>query len=352
MQFLKTLFWNRDERRLRALWRLVGQLVLLLVIMLPLQVALSLLAFGLLAVQEGIPLDQLASPEAVERLTTGVPQFVMQSPLVLFLSTAVLFVTVVLSVWLAGRLLDRRRFADFGFHFSANWWADLGFGLVLGACLMLLIFLVELAAGWVTVSDTFVTRNPQAIFPLAMVAPLVMFIGVGIQEELLSRGYQLQNMAEGFNLPGIGPRAAIWLAAVLSSAIFGSLHIFNPNAGLVSSFNIFLAGLLLLGAGRLLTGELAIPIGVHITWNFFQGNVLGFPVSGVDYRWATVFATQQHGPELWTGGAFGPEAGLLGVLAMLLGALLITLWVRWRYGRVGLCHALSVAPQRPVMLEN
>jgi hypothetical protein len=130
------------------------------------------------------------------------------------------------------------------------------------------------------------------------------------------------------------------------------LHIFNPNAGLVSSFNIFLAGLLLLGVGRLLTGELAIPIGVHITWNFVQGNVLGFPVSGVDYRWATVFATQQHGPELWTGGAFGPEAGLLGVLAMLLGALLTILWVRWRYGRTGLCHALAVAPQRPVMLEN
>jgi hypothetical protein len=75
--------------------------------------------------------------------------------------------------------------------------------------------------------------------------------------------------------------------------------------------------------------------------------VFGFPVSGGNYRSATFISIQQAGPELWTGGAFGPEAGLLGLLAGLLGGLLIVLWVRRRYGNVRLHTALAMAPQRP-----
>ena len=134
------------------------------------------------------------------------------------------------------------------------------------------------------------------------------------------------------------------LAALLSSAIFGVLHAANPNASAISTFNIVLAGLFL-GLGLLLTGELAIPIGLHITWNFFQGNVFGFAVSGLDAG-TTFIAVEQGGNALLTGGAFGPEAGLIGIAAILLGSLLIVLWVRWRYGRVGLHSALAVLDLR------
>ncbi len=80
---------------------------------------------------------------------------------------------------------------------------------------------------------------------------------------------------------------------------------------------------------RLLTGELALPIGLHIAWNFFEGNVFGFPTSGAQAG-ATFIAIAQGGPELWTGGLFGPEAGLVVVPALLLGAALIYLYTRGR----------------------
>jgi hypothetical protein len=97
---------------------------------------------------------------------------------------------------------------------------------------------------------------------------------------------------------------------------------------------------LFLGLGFILTGELAIPIGLHITWNFFQGYVFGFPVSGIG-RTTSFIGINQGGPDLWTGGAFGPEAGLIGLLAMLLGSLLIGLWVRLLYGKVRLDTELA-----------
>jgi membrane protease YdiL (CAAX protease family) len=238
--------------------------------------------------------------------------------------------------------VDRRRFADLGFHFTSLWWSDLGYGLFLGALLMAGIFLVELAAGWVTITDTF--ASPRLPFPISISLSLLTFVYVGIQEELLSRGYHLRNFAEGFNHPRLSPRRALFIGYLLSSAIFGLLHLSNPNATWYSTFNIFLAGLFL-GLGYVLTGELALPIGLHITWNFFQGRVFGFPVSGTTSD-TSFIAINQGGPALFTGGAFGPEAGLLGLLAMFLGSLLTVAWVRRTRGKAKLREELAVYQRR------
>ena len=97
---------------------------------------------------------------------------------------------------------------------------------------------------------------------------------------------------------------------LLSSLWFGIAHLGNPNtdAKVFVAVGIFLAGVFL-AYGYLSTKQLWLPIGLHIGWNFFEGVGFGFPVSGLDIYHLTRITVS--GPELWTGGAFGPEAGLV-----------------------------------------
>lgn len=315
------LFWNHDEGRLRAGWRLALHLLVLLILI----AALGTLVIGVAGLALGPGAIEL-DPEVLAAPGGLLTQF----PLVDILSNLSVLAAMALSIWFAGRFFDKRPFSSFGLRLNRRWWADFAFGLALGGVLMAAIFLVQMGAGWITITGTF--YSPVGSFATGITTALILFVAVGIQEELLSRGYHLRNIAEGLNHPRIGPAAALMLGYIGSSAIFGALHLANPHTTWISTTNLVLAGLLL-GLGYLFTGELAIPIGLHITWNFFQGNVFGFPVSGMGAG-ATLIAIQQGGPELWTGGPFGPEAGLIGLLAMTLGALLIYLWVRATRGRV------------------
>jgi membrane protease YdiL (CAAX protease family) len=303
---LRRIFYNDAEKRLRAAWRLGLQTALLMAVAVPLYLAFRSLA--------GHPI---------------------WSP-VLFLAKAL---AVILSIVVAARFLDRRRFADLGFKLDRRWWLDCGFGFFLGALLMAGIFLVERAAGWIEVTSTFHTTGPLP-FGVSIFFMLVVFGLVGFYEEAYSRGYGLKNLAEGLNLPFLGPRRAVVAAWLISSVFFGVGHAVNPHASPVSTLGVTAAGLLL-GLGYVLTGRLGISIGLHFSWNFFQGSVFGFPVSGRDFQ-VSFLGISPSGPGVWTGGGFGPEAGLLGFLACLLGCLLVLLWVRGVYGPLRILPDIAV----------
>ena len=113
---------------------------------------------------------------------------------------------------------------------------------------------------------------------------------------------------------------------MLSSSVFALLHLTNENSSAMSTLGLFVNALLFASA-VLLSGRLSTAIGLHIAWNFFEGAVFGFPVSG-DKEGASLVAIVQGGPPLWTGGRFGPEAGLVGILASLAGVGLLRLWRR------------------------
>jgi len=217
-------------------------------------------------------------------------------------------------VYIARRWLDKRSFTSLGLQLNGQTLIDIFAGIGITLVQMGFIFVVMLALGWLTFQGFAWQFDPISVVITSVLGTFVAFVFVGWNEELLSRGYHLQTIASGLNL--------FW-GVVISSAVFGLLHLGNPNATWVSAAGIFFAGLYL-AYGYIRTKQLWLSIGLHIGWNFFEGVVFGFPVSGLDiYRLARI---QVHGPELWTGGAFGPEAGLIVLPSLVLGTLLIYLY--------------------------
>lgn len=326
VRWIQWVLWNDGEKRFRAGWRMLLHIIVMVVLASVVAAAVTFLfdiLFG----------ERLGSSRVLRLANT-------------LASSQMAWVGLLASLWLAGRFIDKRPFKQFGFSLSRRWWLDFVFGLLLGALLMAGIFAVEYALGWVKVTGAYQTHSSS--FTFGVLIYITLFIAVGIEEESLTRGYWLKNIAEGLNFPRLGPRAALLISYFLTSSIFGLLHLGNANASWVSTLNLIVAGLFL-GLPVVLTGDLAISIGIHMTWNFFQGNVFGFPVSGSAPD-TTYIAIQQGGPALWTGGAFGPEAGLIGIIAILVGSGLIWLWLRFTRGKLALRSemAVYVPPARQV----
>jgi hypothetical protein len=86
---------------------------------------------------------------------------------------------------------------------------------------------------------------------------------------------------------------------------------------------------LLLGAAYKYSGTLWLPIGIHWAWNFTQGNIFGFEVSGKDLG-ASLLKSTVSGPDWLTGGAFGAEASVIPVLL----GLILSAWYIWKTHRL------------------
>jgi membrane protease YdiL (CAAX protease family) len=278
---LAQIFLSPDEPRLRAGWRLLLQTILMLVFG---------TILGAIALALGIlDLDSIWGQVLNFLIITG-------------------------SVYVARRWLDKRSFESLGLQLDRHTLLDILAGIAITFVQMGFIYVLMLSIGWLTFEGFAWEFDPVNVVVMGVLSFFVVFMFVGWNEELLSRGYHLQTIASGLNL--------FW-GVVISSAIFGLLHLGNPNATWVSAAGIFFAGVYL-AYGYIRTKQLWLPIGLHIGWNFFEGVVFGFPVSGLDIYALTRITV--HGPEIWTGGAFGPEAGLIVLPSLIVGGLLIYLY--------------------------
>ena len=284
---LARIFVSPDEPRLRAGWRLLIQTILLIV-------------FGIIFSIAGGLLGPLGRS--------------------LLWAQILNFIIITGSVYVARRWLDKRSFESLGLMLDRHTLLDILMGIGITFVQMGFIFVLMLGLGWLTFQGFAWEFDSINVVITNVITFFIAFIFTGWNEELLSRGYHLQTIASGFNL--------FW-GVVISSAVFGILHIFNPNANWVSAAGIFFAGIYLAYA-YLRTKQLWLSIGLHIGWNFFEGVVFGFPVSGLDIYALT--RIKVHGPELWTGGAFGPEAGLIVLPSLILGGILIYLYTIKRAG--------------------
>jgi membrane protease YdiL (CAAX protease family) len=286
-------FISRDETRLRAGWRLIlhALMILFLTLITGFIAAIALIIMGLDFTD---PLGGL--PKYLELFITLPP--------------------ILVGTFIARTVLDHRSIVSLGLSLDRRMVRDLFIGFGISALMMGLIFLIEYVGGWLEVDSVAWNMTSNSDWGLEILGGFFYFIVIGFQEELIFRGYQLQNLVESLDLHK---------GLLISSLFFSLAHILNPFASLQSILGIFFSGLLL-GYGWLRTQQLWLPIGLHIGWNFFEGVLFGFPVSGTD-----TFRLINHtvtGSTALTGGDFGPEAGLILIPALVLGALLIWLFTR------------------------
>jgi membrane protease YdiL (CAAX protease family) len=220
--------------------------------------------------------------------------------------------------------IDRRTVAHLGLRIDRPWIVDFGFGCLLGVALIALGVGALHAFGWME-------TEPVARLDVAGIATAcLVLLFASFFEELLFRSWLLRNVADGLKFKPLGPRGGLVLGTLLSSALFGYGHANNPGATLVSSLNVAAAGIFL-AVPYLITGRLAVSWGVHWTWNVAQGPLFGLPVSGNALP-ASLLLSRETGPDEWTGGPFGIEAGITTLILLALAIAMMVAWTRWREG--------------------
>jgi hypothetical protein len=207
------------------------------------------------------------------------------------------------------RFIDKESFQSMGFYpkgFKNESITGIGLGaLIMATGFASLVFLHEIK--W----------TGTTLEPSNFMLGICLFVSVALTEELFVRGYILNNLMKSMHR----------MAALLISSVFFSLmHIFNSNFSWIGFWNILLAGILL-GLTYIYTKNLWFPVALHFSWNFFQGIIFGFNVSGhVTYSLITQSRTADNN---WNGGAFGFEGSILSIVFQLIAILL--LW--WFYSR-------------------
>ena len=196
--------------------------------------------------------------------------------------------------WLV-RSYEERKIEELSMQKSLK---DTCIGFLWGMLMMAAIIGIFAICGWYRITG--------CSFDIANIYRFLMtYFVVAVGEEIVFRGIMFRLLDSQFNL---------WVALIISAIVFGAAHIINPNATVVSTVGISLASGVLFGLLFKYYRTLWVPIGIHWSWNFVQGTVTGCPVSGgaPDY---SILQAVTNGPELFTGGLFGPEASIITMIA-------------------------------------
>jgi len=232
-----------------------------------------------------------------------------------------------LASWVLQVKVSQRPFAALGLSRGMEAVRRLVLGAVLGVVLIGTVVLVFAATGWVSWT--------RAAAPGSLLADGLklagLLLGAAFVEELLFRGYPFQVLERRFGIE---------VALLGTSAAFGAAHAWNPNVAPLPLVNITLAGILL-GSAYFKTRSLWFATGVHWGWNLMMA-LSNLSVSGLEFGMRGL-EPKLRGPEIWTGGSFGPEGGLLVSVVSVIG----TAWM-WRWS----VKVESLSPETAAKLEG
>ncbi|QLC26666.1 CPBP family intramembrane metalloprotease [Parasphingopyxis algicola] len=236
------------------------------------------------------------------------PLLLVPNSLIQFLLATMVLVAL-LFVW--ARHVDRRPFSDYGLMPFGRLLSATLAGLVIGTVSVAIVFGVSVALGAIEVSEL-----PVTIAFAAILSFFLKMLVVGVWEEIFFRGFLFTSLRDVFASKS-NARAGIFGALLVSSLAFGIAHSMTDHASIASLAILAVNGAMLC-IPFVLTGNLGLSIGFHAAWNFAQSKIFGFAMSGNPAE-GSLIAIEQQGPVFWTGGAYGPEAGLAGLLGLAVG---------------------------------
>lgn len=211
------------------------------------------------------------------------------------------------ATWVLAVRIDGRPLSALGLYRGRPCLKELGAGMLAGFAIIGTVILALVMPGWVS------WTTPAVTTILAGGVVTFLLLGAAFTEELLFRGYPFRVLHLRF-----GPVPAV----VATSVAFGLMHGGNPGVTPLALVNLTLAGVLL-GVAYWRSGSLWFVTGVHFGWNLAMA-VSGLLVSGLDVPVSGRIEAVVSGPPLWTGGAFGPEGGLVVTFVTVLGT--VGLW--------------------------
>lgn len=216
------------------------------------------------------------------------------------------FILLLFIFWV--KFIEKNPLSTLGFV-KKNWLKYLGWGILLSLLQMGVIALVYQVGGIGTFE-----LNELSLEPILFILGLFPFwLLQGGTEEVATRGWLLTRIAARTNLP---------LAIAISSSLFGILHLGNSGVTFLSVLNIILDGVL---AALLFiyTDSIWLVVAQHGTWNYVQGNLLGFQVSGTGADASIFTFTMGSGPDWLTGGEFGAEGSIITTLVLLVSVVIV-----------------------------
>ncbi len=218
------------------------------------------------------------------------------------------FLSILLITWVFMKFIEKKPLQSIGLDIQ-NRSKDIMLGLILGFLLIAFGFVVLLTLGYLQIEGF-------SFDPLSTLTFVAILTFVALNEEIVMRGYILSRFMESMNR---------YIALAISALLFMLMHSMNPNLGLVPVINLFIAGIFL-GISYIHTKNLWFPIALHFAWNFSQGPIFGFEVSGLKLQ--GIIQQEISGNPLITGGEFGLEGSLLVTILISICSVLIHLYYK------------------------
>lgn len=249
------------------------------------------------------------------------------------LSRGGMLVAVLLLSAFALRKTTGLRARDVMFSLHPGWWKDLMFGCMLSTVIMLILFGIEVGAGWLVNEGWFLKGESIDTWLRALWLSLLVNLLAAVGEETMYRGYLLTGLSKAW-----GKQVGLLIMAVL----FALPHMMVAGAE-ETRWALFIVLLafpgLVLGWAYLRTRSLWLPIGIHFAWNLLQDDLLNLPG---DQAGESLFGlvTQQQGPDWVLGTSYGIEVGLAGILALVMAVIGIWIWTA-RRTQTGLSERLE-----------